>query len=72
VPVAQGDVSYSLGVSGVMYQRYNLTLQYNGNYGPSSGTAISPYDGSTYTATGNNLYMLKDRNWWSLTFSSTF
>ncbi|GLU37362.1 hypothetical protein Pssp01_14550 [Pseudomonas sp. NBRC 100443] len=72
VPVYQGDVSYSLGVKGVLYQQYNLTLQYNGNHGLSTGTATSPFDGSSYTASGNNVYMLNDRNWWSLTFSSTF
>lgn len=72
VPVGQGDLSYSLGVKGVLYSRYNLTLQYNGNYGPSTGTATSPIDGSSYTASGNSVYAYNDRNWWSLTFSSTF
>ncbi|MHC8380538.1 DUF1302 domain-containing protein [Pseudomonas sp. LB3P14] len=72
VPVNQNDVTYSAGIKGVMYQRYNLTLQYNGYYGRSFGTATSSIDGSTYTAAGNNMYSMKDRNWWSLTFNTTF
>lgn len=72
VPVGEGDVNYSIGVRANIRQRYNVALQYNGAYGPSSGTSISPFDGSTYDTAGNNLYMSKDRQWWSLSASTTF
>jgi hypothetical protein len=81
--VKQGDVAYTLGLKAVMYQRYNLTLQFNGYHGPTAGMTNSgaaaglPIPNGTpgfpqYYAGGNDMYQYNDRDWVSLSFSTTF
>ncbi|GLU37326.1 DUF1302 family protein [Pseudomonas sp. NBRC 100443] len=72
MPVYERDANFSIGLKGIFAKRYNATFQYNGYAGRSVGTARSPIDGSLYNASGNNLYGLEDRAWWSLAFSTTF
>ena len=81
VQVFEHDLSYTFGVKLAYEQRYNLTMQYNGYHGEAAGlTNAGAHAGvangtpgfATYYASGNNLYSLNDRAWWSLTFSSSF
>lgn len=60
--VAQGALVYTAGLSTTIRQTYKATLQYNGY----SFRAKDNY------ASGNGAYMWNDRNWVSLTMSTTF
>ena len=81
MPLKQGDITYSIGVKGVLQQRYNFALAYNGYHGHTSGmTNAGASQGvpngvpgfAQYYATGNNMYQFNDRNWLSFTFSAAF
>lgn len=69
--VAQGAAVYTAGVHAEIFKKYHLTLQYNGYYARTRGLAYTG-TGSPYYAGGNGPYMYNDRNWVSLTFSTTF
>ncbi len=72
VPVAHRDLTYSIGVSATIQQRYFVTLAYNGNHGNLGTLSTNPANGLSYYSGGNNVGMFNDRNWVSLTFSTTF
>ncbi len=74
----QGQLQYTLGVHALIQNKYNVTLQYNGyhahagsqtNFGSANGL---PSGGPSYYGGGNGTFFYNDRNWISLTFSSTF
>jgi hypothetical protein len=74
----QGSMIYTFGLHALIQNKYNVTLQYNGyhshtggqtNFGAANGL---PSGGPSYYATGNGPYFYNDKNWVSLTFSSSF
>lgn len=70
----EGAGSYSVGV-GLDYEaRHQLTLAYNGFFGPITTTpSPNPFIGENTVATSSgSLPLLRDRGWVSLTFKTTF
>jgi hypothetical protein len=74
----QGSMIYTFGLHALIQNKYNVTLQYNGyhshaggqtNFGTANGL---PSGGPSYYATGNGPIFYNDKNWVSLTFSSSF
>ncbi|NML97743.1 DUF1302 domain-containing protein [Paraburkholderia sp. RP-4-7] len=74
----QGSMIYTFGLHALIQNKYNVTLQYNGyhshaggqtNFGTANGL---PSGGPSYYATGNGPVFYNDKNWVSLTFSSSF
>ncbi|MFM0246984.1 DUF1302 domain-containing protein [Paraburkholderia sediminicola] len=74
----QGSMIYTFGLHALIQNKYNVTLQYNGyhshaggqtNFGLANGL---PSGGPSYYATGNGPVFYNDKNWVSLTFSSSF
>ena len=63
--VAQGAIIYTAGISAMYRQKYKATLQYNGY------NARAKTNDGIYTS-GNGAYMWNDRDWISLTLSTTF
>jgi hypothetical protein len=70
-PVMKGDLTASFGVTATVQKVYNFGLTYNFYNGPTNGQANVPGIGDYY-AGGNNMYQNKDKDWVSLTFSTTF
>jgi hypothetical protein len=68
--VGQGSLIYTAGVHVQYRRKYNATLQYNGFFSPTRGVTDTP-SGAQYYAGGTGAYMLKDRGWVSLAFSTT-
>ncbi|MNG22662.1 hypothetical protein D3C84_1071710 [compost metagenome] len=70
----EGAGSYSVGV-GLDYEaRHQLTLAYNGFFGPITTTpSPNPFIGENTVATSSgSTPLLRDRGWVSLTFKTTF
>jgi Protein of unknown function (DUF1302) len=66
----QGQLQYTIGVHALIQNKYNVTLQYNGYHAHAGG--IGNANGPATYNGGNGTYFYNDRNWLSLTFSSTF
>jgi hypothetical protein len=63
-----GAGNYSVGVAADIYQKYKVSLLYNGYYGNYS---TNPANGALAVANGTSA-SLSDRGWVSLTFKTTF
>ena len=66
----QGSTVYSLGLHALMVQKYNVTLAYNGYHAHTSGK--TSLGGNDFYAGGNGAWMYNDKDWLSLTFSTSF
>jgi hypothetical protein len=67
-----GAGNYSIGVSLDYLARHQLTLAYNGFFGPIT-TTFNPVVGENTVATSSGgTPLLRDRGWASLTFKTTF
>ncbi|MNC67341.1 hypothetical protein D3C75_1178300 [compost metagenome] len=53
-----------------MVQKYNVTLAYNGYHAHTSGK--TSLGGNDFYAGGNGAWMYNDKDWLSLTFSTSF
>lgn len=67
---AQGSLVYTAGISFLVNQKYDATLQYNGYKGRTKGAATGPAGDYHEYMTG--VGFLNDRDWVSLTLSTTF
>jgi hypothetical protein len=63
----KGTGNWSAGIAADVYQKYRVTLGYNGYYGDYSLTPA----GAMNVANGTSA-ALSDRGWYSLTFKTTF
>lgn len=67
---AEGALIYSIGVHALINQKYNVTLQYNGYESRHKGIVTGP--AGDYYAYSPGVGFLDDRDWVSLSFSTTF
>jgi hypothetical protein len=70
-PAEQGTENYSIGLSALIHAKTTVSLAYNGYWGRVNSTAKTP-SGLVYDATGNGLFALDDRQWFSLTVQTSF
>ncbi|MBP0593294.1 DUF1302 family protein [Paraburkholderia sp. LEh10] len=68
----QGALVYTIGLHAAIYNKYNITLQYNGYHSHTSGTTRFAPGGPNYYAGGNGPFMWNDKPWISLTLQTTF
>jgi hypothetical protein len=69
----QGGLIYTAGVHALVYNKYNVTLQYNGYHAHTNG-GNTPVNGgaASYYTSGNGIYFYNDRGWVSLTLQMSF
>nr|WP_185219005.1 DUF1302 family protein [Paraburkholderia dinghuensis] len=67
----QGSLQYTIGLHALIQNKFNVTLQYNGYHSRPGQTTTTP-TGLPYYSTGNGTFFYNDRNWVSLTLSTTF
>ena len=68
----QGSLTYTIGLHAFVYNKYNITLQYNGYHSHTSGVSRFAPGGPPYYAGGNGAFMWNDKPWISLTLQTTF
>jgi hypothetical protein len=68
----QGALIYTVGLHAAVYNKYNITLQYNGYHSHTSGSTSFAPGGPAFYAGGNGAFMWNDKPWISLTLQTTF
>lgn len=66
----QGSTIFIVGLHALIHQKYNVTVAYNG-YNSHTKGKTGP-TGLEHYASGNGTWMYNDKDWLSLTFSTSF